>query len=169
VFHIGRCLVILLACALVPCGLAQEKKDDKPKDKNQKDEFKLSAEERSVIDLTNAERKKADKELVPLTMNPQLMEAARKHGENMAAQEKMEHELDGKKVPDRADDAGYKWVTVGENIASKQPTPKEVVAAWMKSPTHRDNILNGDYTEIGVAMVKSKKGVVYWVQVFGSR
>ena len=168
-FRGGRCLVILLACALVPCGFAQEKKDEKPKDKNKKDVFKLSAEERAVIDLTNAERKKSDKELVPLKMNEQLMEAARKHAANMAAQEKMEHELDGKRVPDRADDAGYKWVTVGENIAQKQLTPKEVIAAWMKSPTHRDNILNGDYTEIGVAVVKSKKGELYWVQVFGSQ
>lgn len=161
----GRCVAFLLACTLIPCGWAQEKKDDKTKDK--KDEFKLSADEQAVIDLTNAERKKADKDLQPLKMNPKLMDAARKHAANMAAQEKLEHELDGKNPADRADAAGYKWRTVGENIAAGQPTPKKVLAVWMDSPPHRENILKDKYTEIGVAAVKSKKGDVYWVQVFG--
>src|SRR4051812_1595324 len=113
-FRISGCLAFLLAFALLPCAQAEDKKDAK---KDKKEAFKLSAEEQGVIDQTNAERKKADKSLEPLKMNPKLMEAARKHAANMAAQAKLEHELDGKTPADRADAAGYEWSVIGENIA----------------------------------------------------
>lgn len=156
----ARCAVFLLACALIPCAGAQEKK-------GKKEEFKVSAEEQAVIDATNAERKKAEKPLPALKMNLKLMEAARKHAENMAAQEKMDHVLDGKNPGDRAKAAGYKFRALGENVAAGQRTPKEAVQAWMNSPPHRENILKDAYTEIGVAGVKGKDGLIYWAQVFG--
>jgi uncharacterized protein YkwD len=81
-----RSCVLLTALTLVLPIWADEKKDDKP------GELKLSAGEQALIDLTNAERKKA--ELAPLKANPKLMEAARKHAENMAKQDKLEHVLD---------------------------------------------------------------------------
>lgn len=166
-FRVGRCMVFLIACALIPCAAAQDKKDDKKKDK--KEEFKLSAEEQAVIDGTNAERKKAEKPQPALKMNQKLTEAARKHAENMAAQEKMDHVLDGKNPADRAKAAGYKFKSLGENVAAGQRTPKDVVQAWMNSPPHRENILKDAYTEIGVAGVKGKDGMIYWVQVFGKQ
>jgi uncharacterized protein YkwD len=86
----------------------------------------------------------------------------------MAMQEKLEHELDDKTPGDRVEATGYDPRTVGENIACKQPAPKDVLATWMKSPPHRGNILKEEFTEIGVAAVKNKKGELYWVQVFGS-
>lgn len=156
-----RPLVLLLA--LVPFAAAQDKTDPK------KDEFKLSAEEKAVIELTNAERKKADKGLEPLKMNPQLMEAARAHAANMAKQDKLEHVLDEKEPADRAKAAGYKYAYVGENIAWNQKTPAQVLDGWMKSEGHRENILRAEYAEIGVAVVRNKKGQPYWVQVFGKQ
>src|SRR3954451_2607533 len=101
-FWSGGCLAFLLCFALLPGAQADDKKDAK---KDKKEAFKLSADEQAVIDLTNAERKKADKCLEPLKMNPKLTEAARKHAANMAAQEKLEHELDGKTPSDRAEAA----------------------------------------------------------------
>ncbi len=165
--RVGPGVAFLLACALIPGALGQEKKDNPNKDK--KDAAKLSAEEQAVIDLTNAERKKADKGLQPLKLNPKLMDAARKHAANMAAQEKLEHDLDGKTPADRADDAGYKWRSLSENIAARPETPKAALESWMDSPPHRANILEDKYTEIGVAVAKSKKGDLYWVQVFGKQ
>lgn len=156
-----RPFVLLLV--LVPLASAQDKKNPK------KDEFKLSAEEKAVIELTNAERKKADKGLEPLKMNPQLMEAARAHGANMAKQDKLDHVLDEKAPADRAKAAGYKYRFVGENIAWNQKTPAQVLDGWMKSEGHRANILRPEYTEIGVAVVRNGKGQPYWVQVFGKR
>src|SRR5262249_46692075 len=140
-----------------------EKKDAK------KPEIKLTTDEQAVIDLTNAERKKAEKDgeplnLKPLQMNPQLMEAARKHAANMAEQDKRGHKPDDKEPPDRTKAAGYESEFVGENIAWGQKTPKDVLKAWMESEGHRENILRPEYEEIGVAVVKNKKGERYWVQ-----
>ncbi len=152
---------LVLLFALAPLTSAQDKKEPKT------DEFKLTAEEKAVIELTNAERKKADKGLGALTMNPRLMEAARAHAANMAKQDKLEHVLDEKDPGDRAKAAGYKSTFVGENVAWNQKTPAQVLETWMKSEGHRENILRPEYTEIGVAVARNKKGQPYWVQVFG--
>ncbi|RKJ31924.1 CAP domain-containing protein, partial [Butyricicoccus sp. 1XD8-22] len=48
-------------------------------------------------------------------------------------------------------------------------SPKEVVAAWMESAGHRENILRPQYTNIGVAFKKSNDGNFYWVQMFSSK
>src|SRR5262245_17823641 len=114
-FRPHRPLVLLIVCVAAPLACADGKKDDK------KDEIKLTAEEQAVIDLTNAERKKAEKDgkpldLKPLKMNPKLMDAARKHAENMAKQDKLEHVLDEKTPADRVKTAGYKYRACGENI-----------------------------------------------------
>jgi uncharacterized protein YkwD len=152
-------LVLVLSFATATPAPAQ-----KPPAK--KDELKLTADEQAVIDLTNAERKAAG--LPPLTASPKLMAAARSHAANMAKQEKPEHVLDGKEPVDRVKEAGYRFRATGENVAWNQANPKEVLADWMKSPGHRENILRKEYTEIGVAVAKSQKGEPYWVQVFGT-
>jgi uncharacterized protein YkwD len=139
---------------------AQEKKDDTP------DALKPTKEEQELIDLTNAERKKAD--LKPLAPNPQLTAAARGHAANMANQDKLEHTLDDKTPTGRVKAAGYKYRQTGENIAWGAENPKQVVEGWMDSEPHRENILKEEFTEIGVAVAKNEKGERYWVQVFGT-
>ncbi|BDG35019.1 CAP domain-containing protein [Saccharococcus caldoxylosilyticus] len=49
---------------------------------------------------------------------------------------------------------GIRYCTAGENIAAGQRTPQEVVNAWMNSPGHRANILNKNFTHIGVGYAK---------------
>ena len=160
-----RYSALLVAFVLAPLAWSDDKKDEKKDDK--KAELKLTADEEAIIELTNAERHKAENDLKPLKMNPQLMEAARKHAENMAAQDKLDHKLDDKEPVDRTKAAGYKSTFVGENIAWNQKSPKDALKAWMESEDHRENILRPEYTEIGVAVAKNKKGEAYWVQVFG--
>ncbi|VTT98481.1 SCP-like extracellular OS=Actinosynnema mirum (strain ATCC 29888 / DSM 43827 / NBRC 14064 / IMRU 3971) GN=Amir_4392 PE=4 SV=1: CAP [Gemmataceae bacterium] len=157
---------LVLLAALVSVAAAQQPKTP-PKKADKKAELVLSKEEQGVIDLTNAERKKAD--LPPLKANPKLMAAARGHGENMAKQDKLDHVLDDKKPADRVKDAGYKYAAVGENVAWNQKDPAQVVEAWMNSEGHRANILKKEYEEIGVAVAKNAKGEPYWVQVFGKQ
>jgi len=157
-------LSVALTFLLAPLAASQEKKEP-PKQEEKKDGLKLTKEEQELIDLTNAERKKAG--LKPLTANPQLMAAARGHAENMAKQEKLEHTLDDKTLADRAKAAGYEYGWIGENIAWNPETPKEAVEGWMNSEGHKANILKDEATEIGVAVAKSTKGERYWVQVFG--
>src|SRR6516162_4790404 len=67
--------------------------------------LKLSKDEQSVVDLTNSERKKAD--LSSLRVDPKLMAAARGHALNMAKQDKLPHDLDGKSMTDRIKAEGY--------------------------------------------------------------
>lgn len=130
------------------------------------DDVKLSADEQAVLDDTNAERKKAG--LDPLTVDAKLLAAARGHAANMAKTDRLDHTLDGLTAADRVKAAGYEFSRTGENIAWNQKTPKAAVAGWMQSAGHKENLLNTDFTQIGVAAAKNAKGEPYWVQVFGT-
>ena len=122
----------------------------------------ISAFEQRVIALTNAER--TERGLAPLASNAELNEAADRHAEDMSANRYFSHVgLDGDRAWDRAEDVGYSSNGFGENIAWGQDTPEEVVAAWMKSPGHRANILNTSWKDIGVGFENE-----YWVQNFGT-
>ena len=57
----------------------------------------------------------------------------------------------------------------GENISMRRLTPEEVVAAWMDSPGHRDNILTANFTHLCVGVARDTSGDLYWVQVFIER
>ena len=66
---------------------------------------------------------------------------------------------------------GSNWSTVsssayGENIARGQNSADKVMASWLTSQGHRENILRASYGSIGVCVVVSD-GVVYWEQLFG--
>jgi uncharacterized protein YkwD len=56
---------------------------------------------------------------------------------------------------------------VGENLAAGQPTPERAFTDWMNSPSHRDNILDPRFTELGVGVRFGGEYGVYWVQEFG--
>jgi uncharacterized protein YkwD len=59
---------------------------------------------------------------------------------------------------------GISYTMAGENIAMYQKTPADVVGDWMTSHRDRANILNPDYTEIGVGYTVDGGGRTYWVQ-----
>ncbi|WP_319018236.1 CAP domain-containing protein [Microbispora sitophila] len=122
-----------------------------------------TAIENEVVRLTNAERAKAG--CGPLKHDPRLRAAAYAHSANMSAQNKMEHVLDGRDPGYRITLAGYTWRAYGENIAKGYGTAQAVVQGWMNSPGHRQNILNCNYTDIGVGYVAA--GGPYWTQDFG--
>jgi uncharacterized protein YkwD len=127
--------------------------------------FKLSVDEQVVLDLTNAER--AKEKLGPLKANELLTKAAREHSANMAKQQKMDHVLDDKKPDDRVKAVGYQFAAMAENVAMGQRTPSETIATWMSSTAgHKENMLNKDYTEIGIGIAVDKEGQRYWTQVF---
>ena len=128
--------------------------------------LQLSAEEQDLVNLTNAARKKEGlRELQP---HPSLFQSARLHAANMAKQDKLDHELDGKTMFDRLQAVEYGVESAAENIAHKQTTPRKVMASWMESEGHKKNILTGDFRHIGVAVVKNSKGERYWVQVLAT-
>ena len=126
-----------------------------------------------VVALTNSYR--AQYGLQPLTLNANLSTSAQVHSEDMALSDFFSHTgSDGTKVRDRAVAAGYQSSYVGENIAAGYITAEEVVRGWMNSPSHRDNILNSNYTEIGIGYyyLDLDTGEInyntYWTQNFGT-
>jgi Cysteine-rich secretory protein family len=123
-----------------------------------------------VVDLTNDER--ADNELQPLRRNPTLDAAAKLKAEHMAKNEYFSHFSPSGVSPWYwFDESGYVYAHAGENLAIHFTDSDEVVEAWMGSPSHRQNIVDKKYTEIGVATFKGKfegYDTVYVVQLFGT-
>ena len=121
-----------------------------------------------VILLTNMQREQHG--LRPLAPEPRLANAAAAHSADMARRHFFDHSSpEGRQVSDRVEAAGYRYATVGENIAAGQRTPVEVVTGWMNSPGHRRNILLPEITEIGIGYAVSDDVYgCYWTQVFGA-
>ena len=106
--------------------------------------------------------------LPPLHADARLEEAAGDRISDMEDQGYWAHVSPDGKEPFRwLRPHGYDFHYAGENLASGFDTVEVLVDAWMESKGHRENILHADYTEIGVAVAKNKKGEPYWVQVFG--
>jgi uncharacterized protein YkwD len=125
----------------------------------------LTDTEARIFELTNEARKKEG--LGPLKISSTLMETARAHSKNQAKQDKMAHELDGKKAADRVKEAGYKYRSVSENVAyGKRVGVDTIFEGWMKSPGHRANILRPESTEIGIGVATSASGKQYYTQNF---
>ncbi len=107
----------------------------------------------------------------PLTWNNDCAKIARLHSRNMASYKFFSHTgLDGSMVNDRADEIGLsKWRAIGENIAFnlgyENPLEK-AIDGWLKSTTHRENILNNRWKESAVGIAVSVDGAYYFTQVF---
>ncbi|MBB3223423.1 CAP domain-containing protein [Pseudoduganella umbonata] len=103
----------------------------------------------------------------PLRLNRALDAAALSHSQYMAQVRYFSHkQKNGSVVGDRALRAGYRWRTIGENIASGQRTAQEAVQGWLDSPGHCANIMNAAFVEMGVGYaVNPARGTLYWTQV----
>src|SRR6185295_14755405 len=112
-----------------------------------------------VLALTNEARSRPRKcgnqffeAAPPLKPNPLLERAAALHSRDMAQHSYLEHEDRGGASPaDRVTRTGYPWRSVGENIASGQTSPEQVVQEWIGSPGHCANLMSPSFTEMGVA------------------
>jgi hypothetical protein len=123
-----------------------------------------------VIDLTNKEREKQG--LGSLKENKLLSEAARQKAADMFAFNYWAHISPSGRTPwTFFTDVGYRYQYAGENLARDFRDPESVVQAWMASPSHRENMANPKYQEVGVAVVDgSLQGVetTLVVQLFGT-
>jgi uncharacterized protein YkwD len=112
--------------------------------------------------------------LAALERNVVLDRAARAQSAGMALSRYFDHQssLDSSHPADRVSATDYPWHMVGENIAAGQPTPAVVVDAWLRSPGHCKNIMNPDYTQIGLSFVQrpsssnEAQARNFWTQVF---
>jgi len=131
-----------------------------------------------VLDLVNQARatprycgNRAFNAARPLRWNDALAEASRLHAEDMARFNYLSHSgRDGSDSAQRVERAGYRYRSVGENIAAGQMNPNDAVESWIKSPLHCANLMNPGFTDMGVAFSvdsRSEMGV-YWAQVFAT-
>ncbi|NLK71452.1 MAG: SafA/ExsA family spore coat assembly protein [Clostridiales bacterium] len=121
--------------------------------------------EQEVIRLVNEERAKAG--LKPLTENWELSRVARFKSEDMATKKYFSHTSPTYGSPfTMMKNFGIRYSYAGENIAYGQKSAAEVMKGWMNSPGHRQNILNSNYTQIGVGYVQNSNGTPYWTQMF---
>ena len=119
-----------------------------------------------VITITNQRR--ADNGLAPLTINPTLTAAAQAHAADQASVDTMSHTgTDGSDAGTRIVASGYPTQAWGENVAGGYNTADAVMTAWMNSPGHRANILNGTFTQIGIGLAYAPDGTAYWAMELG--
>ena len=117
----------------------------------------------AVVELVNAERAKAG--LSPLSVHEGVAEAANTRAHEI--KNTFSHTRpDGSSFSTVLTQAGISYRSVGENIAYGQSSPEAVMQSWMNSSGHRANILNRDFTSIGVGHYKDASGTDYWTQLF---
>ncbi|MEM9213447.1 MAG: CAP domain-containing protein [Cyanobacteria bacterium P01_F01_bin.150] len=126
-----------------------------------------------VLELTNVERR--NKGLSGLTLNQRLNSAAQTQSKGLAEGDVFSHTSGPTgTLAERLQDKGYDYAAAGENIAAGQSSAKQVVREWMESPSHRKNILDPDFTELGVGyfFLENDTGNInynhYWTQNFGT-
>ncbi len=120
--------------------------------------------------LTNQERQNDN--LPALAVNPLLSEAAQLKANDMVTKGYFAHTSPEGKTPWYwLAEVGYQYNYAGENLAVNFIESQDVTAAWMKSPTHRANIVKGAYTEMGSAIATGTykgKESVFVVQIYAN-
>ncbi len=122
-----------------------------------------------LLGLVNAARNAAG--IHSLTMNPQLVAAAQRHSDDMALGDFLSHTgSDGSQFWQRMNDAGYNMSSGAENILYRWDlSATGAFDQWWNSTGHRNNMMNADYVEIGIAWTLSDSGSYYYTMVLGAR
>lgn len=130
--------------------------------------------------------------LLPLKVNPALMQAAQSYAERLALGNFFGHydpDFNCNRPSDRAAAAGYaQWNVIGENLAAGYPTPASALDALKRSPGHNAAMLSTDFREVGIGYYYEQHDAAnvrqngacpytgvggpyryYWVQLFGAR
>jgi uncharacterized protein YkwD len=107
-----------------------------------------------------------------LVWNDILFSAAAKHSQDMASRNYFSHDsLDGTSFVQRLSTEGYRFSMAAENIAGGPRTVAGVMATWLNSPGHCQNIMEPALTEVAVACVNEDNSTygTYWTMDMGRR
>lgn len=149
----------------LPEGIRPEETPDNGTEQNPEDNNNGTSQgdfASQVVALVNAERAKQG--LSALTIDTKVQQAALVRAKE-SAQSFSHTRPNGSSFSTALTEAGVSYRTAGENIAYGQSTPQQVMNAWMNSSGHRANILNANYTTIGVGYTVIN-GTAYWAQLF---
>lgn len=124
-----------------------------------------SEQAQAVLKIVNQERSKQG--LKALILDKQLNKVAQLKAEDMKKNNYFDHNSPTLGSPfDLMRSQGVSYRTAGENIAAGQQSAQAVMESWMNSSGHRANILNGNYTKLGVGFATGGSYGTYWVQEF---
>ncbi len=114
--------------------------------------FSSTIDSNGLLIGTNKERENLN--LKPLVINEELNQAALAKAQDMLTDQYWAHIApDGKQAWDFIKESKYVYKYAGENLARDFNSNDEVVKAWMASPSHRENIVNQEFTQMGLAVV----------------
>ena len=135
----------------------------------QRDRIYSNTDETNILSLVNRERARYG--LSQLYWNERLADLARKYSGTMARERFFEHiDKNGDSVVERAQHERIRgWNKIGENLFMCSPTydlPTVSVRGWMRSPTHRENILDPEWQTTGIGIAYARDGRTYITQVF---
>lgn len=132
-----------------------------PENKPEADKELTFAEQ--VVELVNQERTKAG--LNAVTLDQKIASAALVRAKEIETS--FSHiRPNGSKFSTALTEQGVTFKSAGENIAWGQKSPEAVMQAWMNSEGHRANILNKNFTKIGVGYYQNAAGRNFWTQLF---
>lgn len=116
--------------------------------------YATSVSRDGLLSATNQQR--AANGVGNLSLNSQLNQAAQAKADDMVARDYWSHNTpEGNPPWVFIDSAGYDYKKAGENLAYGFLTSSETVTGWMNSPSHRENMLLGDYTDVGFGYANS--------------
>lgn len=137
---------------------------------------RLDSPESQMLDLTNQDRtaqqnwEETQGRAHPLQWDDRLAAAARAHSQDMARAGYLSHTgSDGSMPFQRVSYMGIQWLSTGENVARARDAA-EAEALFMDEPrfqqNHRSNILNPNYTIVGIGVARDSEGTLYITEEF---
>lgn len=124
-----------------------------------------------LVDMANETRLAYNE--APLVRNPLLDKAAKLKGEDMSSRGYFSHDSpDGVTPWYWFKQVGYTFLFAGENLAVNFTESTDVQSAWLNSPKHKDNLINANFKEIGIATVEGiykNNPTIFVVQMFGTQ
>jgi len=122
--------------------------------------FSASSVLASSITVENIEllvnRERRARNLQPLAIDSDLSNAAYMKSKDMLNRSYFDHYAFGLTPWNFMINSGYEYIFAGENLAMDFQTSEGMVKAWMNSPAHRDNILNPEFRDLGIGIVKGE-------------
>ena len=156
-FHLKHWFV-LLCFAVIICNVSSCSKDDSHEDIEKQEALSISEK---ILQLVNAHRTSIGKE--SLSINDLATQLAEDHTNYMIAQNDISHDNFDERSDRLFDEENAS--RTGENVAARQRSAQEVMEAWLNSSGHRKNI-EGDFTHIGISVIKNEAGQYYFTQIF---
>jgi uncharacterized protein YkwD len=123
----------------------------------------------ALFNMTNQTRQ--EMRLPPVQLNDALNQAALKRANDMVTQGYFSHvSPTGNRAWPFIQESGYQFTSAGENLAKDFKNTNDLYKALLNSPTHKANLTNGKYTDMGIAILPATvngKKTYYVVQLFG--